>query len=172
MGLKDGQWLCERLSRSGGRYRGEPMYLLSSMSKQSGKLSTSWYSILDGTWQPKSSVLFTKCMMFAICGHGISLARRVYTVTLSMMEIYCEQLNDLLDGNKYNLEVQEAPVKHGSALTTMLVKGLSEIKVANAEAAMALFRKGQEIRKVSDGRGMPGSACAIHKGFLGDSGHC
>ena len=73
---------------------------------------------------------------------------RVYTVTLSMMEIYCEQLNDLLDGNKYNLEVQEAPVKNGSTLTTMLVKGLSEIKVANADAAMALFRKGQEIRKV------------------------
>lgn len=30
----------------------------------------------------------------------------VYTVKLSMMEIYCEMLNDLLDPSKLNLDVQ------------------------------------------------------------------
>jgi hypothetical protein len=31
---------------------------------------------------------------------------RVFTVTFSMMEIYCEMLNDLLDPSKLNLDVQ------------------------------------------------------------------
>ena len=30
----------------------------------------------------------------------------VFTVKLSMMEIYCEMLNDLLDGKNRNLDVQ------------------------------------------------------------------
>lgn len=35
-----------------------------------------------------------------------SFSHSVYTVTLSMMEIYCEMLNDLLDSSKLNLDVQ------------------------------------------------------------------
>jgi hypothetical protein len=34
------------------------------------------------------------------------LCCRVFTVTFSMMEIYCEMLNDLLDPSKLNLDVQ------------------------------------------------------------------
>jgi hypothetical protein len=30
----------------------------------------------------------------------------VYSVKMSMMEIYCEMLNDLLDSSKLNLDVQ------------------------------------------------------------------
>jgi hypothetical protein len=33
-------------------------------------------------------------------------AYRAFTVTFSMMEIYCEMLNDLLDPSKLNLDVQ------------------------------------------------------------------
>jgi hypothetical protein len=37
----------------------------------------------------------------AVCCHC-----SVFSVRLSMMEIYCEMLNDLLDSSKLNLDVQ------------------------------------------------------------------
>lgn len=42
------------------------------------------------------------CLLLVLL-HGLC---RVFTVTFSMMEIYCEMLNDLLDPSKLNLDVQ------------------------------------------------------------------
>jgi hypothetical protein len=68
---------------------------------------------------------------------------------MSIMEVYCEQLNDLLDPSKVNLEVAEVPVKGGTpGLTSLVIKGLTEVKVSSLQAALDLFKKGQDARKV------------------------
>lgn len=82
---------------------------------------------------------------------------RQYSATMSIMEVYCEQLNDLLDPSKVNLEVAEVPVKGATpGLTTLVIKGLTEVKVSSLQAALELFKKGQDARKV---RVMPHCVC-------------
>ncbi|KAF6263298.1 P-loop containing nucleoside triphosphate hydrolase protein [Scenedesmus sp. NREL 46B-D3] len=72
---------------------------------------------------------------------------RAFTVTFSMMEIYCEMLNDLLDPSKLNLDVQERELP-GARGATLLVKNLTEGRVASADAALALIQQGLDNRKV------------------------
>lgn len=72
------------------------------------------------------------------------LSARTFSVKLSMLEIYNEVINDLLDPSKTNLRVQEDGRRPGM----VVVDGLTDAVVTSAEAALALIRQGQEARKV------------------------
>ncbi|EFJ45753.1 CENPE type kinesin-like protein, partial [Volvox carteri f. nagariensis] len=69
---------------------------------------------------------------------------RDYTVRLSIMEIYNEVLNDLLDPTRTNLKVRE-----DSRSGLVLVDGLLEQVVTTAEQALDLIARGDHNRKVS-----------------------
>eukprot|EP00798_Chlamydomonas_sp_ICE-L_P030099 gene30099-35065_t len=68
---------------------------------------------------------------------------RVFKIRLSMMEIYNEVLNDLLDPSRTNLKVREDS-HHGVA-----VDGLSEEVVATAEQALTWILSGEANRQTS-----------------------
>ncbi|GLC46037.1 hypothetical protein PLESTB_001025400 [Pleodorina starrii] len=69
---------------------------------------------------------------------------RCFSVRLSVMEIYNEVLNDLLDPTRINLKVRE-----DSRSGLVLVEGLLEQAVYNAEQALELIARGDHNRKVS-----------------------
>ncbi|KAG2496425.1 hypothetical protein HYH03_005649 [Edaphochlamys debaryana] len=69
---------------------------------------------------------------------------RAYSVRMSVMEIYNEVLNDLLDPTRANLKVRE-DARSG----LVVVEGLLEQPVASAEQAMELIARGDHNRKVS-----------------------
>ena len=63
-----------------------------------------------------------------------------YTVKISYIEIYNENINDLIDNSKKNLEIKESPNKN------IYVNNLSEISVANVEKAFQIYNKGETNR--------------------------
>ncbi|KAL0233521.1 hypothetical protein PCE1_002036 [Barthelona sp. PCE] len=66
-----------------------------------------------------------------------------YTIRCSFLEIYNEQINDLLDASNTNLKV------HESAAKGIHVSGLSEEPVSSVENIMELLRIGENSRSVS-----------------------
>ena len=64
-------------------------------------------------------------------------------ITVSFIEIYNENINDLLDSSKTNLDLRETPNKE------VIVNNLTEIKINNHEEAMNLLLKGNESRIVA-----------------------
>ncbi|GIL60877.1 hypothetical protein Vafri_15714 [Volvox africanus] len=71
-------------------------------------------------------------------------ALRSYTVRMSVMEIYNEVLNDLLEPARANLKVRE-----DSRSGLVLVEGLLEQVVITADQALELIARGDHNRKVS-----------------------
>ncbi|GIL69307.1 hypothetical protein Vretimale_13434 [Volvox reticuliferus] len=69
---------------------------------------------------------------------------RSYTVRMSIMEIYNEVLNDLLEPARTNLKVRE-----DSRSGLVLVEGLLEQVVTTADQALELIARGDHNRKVS-----------------------
>ncbi|KAG2424298.1 hypothetical protein HXX76_014676 [Chlamydomonas incerta] len=69
---------------------------------------------------------------------------RLFRVRMSVMEIYKEVLNDLLDPTRTNLKVRE-DARSG----IVLVDGLLEAPVASAQEALGLIARGDHNRKVS-----------------------
>ncbi|GFR46117.1 hypothetical protein Agub_g7606, partial [Astrephomene gubernaculifera] len=69
---------------------------------------------------------------------------RSFSVRMSIMEIYNEILNDLLDPSRANLKVRE-DARSG----LVVVEGLTEQPVASAEQALELIHRGDHNRKVS-----------------------
>ncbi|CAM6117692.1 unnamed protein product [Calypogeia fissa] len=65
-----------------------------------------------------------------------------FVVKCSYLQIYNEQVSDLLDPGSYNLTIHE-DAKHG-----MYVEGLQEVVVSTAEATYGVFRRGSENRHV------------------------
>ncbi|KAK2078107.1 hypothetical protein QBZ16_003975 [Prototheca wickerhamii] len=69
--------------------------------------------------------------------------RTEYTLRLSMMEIYNEVLNDLLDPARTNLKLREDP-KRG-----ILVDGICEEAIVSTEHALQVIHRGNENRKTA-----------------------
>ncbi|KAG2440545.1 hypothetical protein HYH02_010129 [Chlamydomonas schloesseri] len=69
---------------------------------------------------------------------------RLFRVRMSVMEIYNEVLNDLLDPMRTNLKVRE-DARSG----IVIVDGLLEAPVASAQEALGLIARGDHNRKVS-----------------------
>ena len=69
-----------------------------------------------------------------------------HTVTLSMVEIYNECVDDLLDPTRKNLSVREN--QQGRAI----VDNLSEFEVQSLEQTMFYLMKGDEQRKIAETR--------------------
>lgn len=69
-------------------------------------------------------------------------ARTEFTLRLSMMEIYNEVLNDLLDPARSNLKLREDP-RRGVG-----VEGITEENLVSAEHAIQVIARGNENRKV------------------------
>lgn len=69
--------------------------------------------------------------------------RTEYTLRLSMMEIYNEVLNDLLDPSRTNLKLREDP-KRG-----ILVDGICEEAIVSTEHALQVIHRGNENRKTA-----------------------
>ena len=63
-----------------------------------------------------------------------------YTVKISYLEIYNENVNDLIDNSKKNLEIKESSNKR------IYVNNLSEISVSNVEKALQIYNKGETNR--------------------------
>ena len=63
-----------------------------------------------------------------------------YTVKISYIEIYNENVNDLIDNSKKNLEIKESSNKR------IYVNNLSEISVSNVEKALQIYNKGETNR--------------------------
>ncbi|PNH05289.1 Kinesin-related protein 11 [Tetrabaena socialis] len=83
--------------------------------------------------------------LFAQMASGSGGAQgRSFSVRLSIMEIYNEVLNDLLDPGRTNLKVRE-DARSG----LVAVEGLAEQPVARASQALELIARGDENRKVS-----------------------
>ena len=64
-------------------------------------------------------------------------------ITASFIEIYNENINDLLDNTKINLDLRETTNKE------VIVNNLTEIKINNHEEALNLLLKGNESRIVA-----------------------
>ena len=64
-------------------------------------------------------------------------------ITASFIEIYNENINDLLDNTKINLDLRETINKE------VIVNNLTEIKINNHEEALNLLLKGNESRIVA-----------------------
>ena len=64
-------------------------------------------------------------------------------ITASFIEIYNENINDLLDNIKINLDLRETTNKE------VIVNNLTEIKINNHEEALNLFLKGNESRIIA-----------------------
>lgn len=71
---------------------------------------------------------------------------RVFVIKMSVLEIYNEQLNDLLDPVKTNLNIRE----DGRHKGVVAVEGLTEAVVATADMALNMIEAGQDRRKVGD----------------------
>ncbi|GJP43773.1 hypothetical protein CLOM_g3190 [Closterium sp. NIES-68] len=65
-----------------------------------------------------------------------------FTIRCSYLQIYNEQVSDLLEPDSMNLNVRE-DLRHG-----MFVEGLQEVVVSTAEATYALFKRGSQNRRV------------------------
>lgn len=69
--------------------------------------------------------------------------RKEYTIKLSMLEIYNEIVNDLLDPNNANLRLREDPRKG------VTVEGTREERLKSADHALHVVAMGNEHRKIS-----------------------
>ncbi|KDD73431.1 kinesin, partial [Helicosporidium sp. ATCC 50920] len=67
-----------------------------------------------------------------------------YSLKVSMMEIYNEVLNDLLDPSRSNLKLREDPKRGG-----VLAEGILEEPLTNVHQALAVIARGNENRKTS-----------------------
>ncbi|CAI5533553.1 unnamed protein product, partial [Closterium sp. Naga37s-1] len=65
-----------------------------------------------------------------------------FTIRCSYLQIYNEQVSDLLEPDSVNLNVRE-DMRHG-----MFVEGLQEVVVSTADATYALFKRGSQNRRV------------------------
>ncbi|CAI5472466.1 unnamed protein product [Closterium sp. Yama58-4] len=65
-----------------------------------------------------------------------------FTIRCSYLQIYNEQVSDLLEPDSVNLNVRE-DLRHG-----MFVEGLQEVVVSTADATYALFKRGSQNRRV------------------------
>jgi centromeric protein E len=76
--------------------------------------------------------------------HHIRNSQRKYTLKISYLEVYNEQVNDLLDTSKTNLEIRERPDKG------IYVEKLSEFAVENESRAYELLSTGESNRKIGE----------------------
>lgn len=60
------------------------------------------------------------------------------------MEIYNENVNDLLDADKTNLEIRE-----DRATKNIYVHGLSKIEITSPAEVLSYLEKGYEVRKIA-----------------------
>lgn len=67
-----------------------------------------------------------------------------YTLKASYLELYNEQVNDLLNANNKNLEIRE------SAQKGVFVNNLTEVLVTNTEKAMQLLKQGDSVRVIAE----------------------
>ncbi|CAI5461218.1 unnamed protein product [Closterium sp. Yama58-4] len=65
-----------------------------------------------------------------------------FTIRCSYLQIYNDQVSDLLEPDSVNLNVRE-DLRHG-----MFVEGLQEVVVSTADATYALFKRGSQNRRV------------------------
>lgn len=81
----------------------------------------------------------------------------VFSVRLSMMEIYCEMLNDLLDSRKLNLDVQvgnwHTGAAHKQRSNQCLAAGSHGCLCAAAKAVWSVVMRGCSLRRAA--------ACAV-----------
>ena len=70
--------------------------------------------------------------------------QRNFLIKISYLEVYNEQVNDLLDTSKTNLEIRERPDKG------IYVEKLSEITVENEQKAYELLAVGESNRKIGE----------------------
>lgn len=61
------------------------------------------------------------------------------------MEIYNENVNDLLDANKKNLKIREDKSKN-----EVVVDGLTKIEVTSVDEIMTYLKKGNELKIVGE----------------------
>lgn len=67
-----------------------------------------------------------------------------YTLKASYLELYNEQVNDLLNANNKNLEIRE------SAQKGVFVNNLTEVVVTNTDKAMQLLKQGDSVRVIAE----------------------
>lgn len=67
-----------------------------------------------------------------------------YTLKASYLELYNEQVNDLLNANNKNLEIRE------SAQKGVFVNNLTEVLVTDTDKAMQLLKQGDSVRVIAE----------------------
>ena len=69
-----------------------------------------------------------------------------YTIAVSMLEVYNEQIRDMLVESYLDNELE---IKQNSTGTGTVVQGLTEVVVKSVEDVIAIIEKGQKNRAVS-----------------------
>ena len=67
-----------------------------------------------------------------------------YTLKASYLELYNEQVNDLLNANNKNLEIRESTQKG------VFVNNLTEVLVTNTDKAMQLLKQGDSVKVIAE----------------------
>ena len=82
-----------------------------------------------------------------------------YQIKVSMVEIYNEKVNDLLDSTKQNLQIKEDRLKG------IFIQNLTEVYVGSAEHMLAIMKTGANNRTIAATR-MNENSSRSHSLFL------
>ena len=76
--------------------------------------------------------------------NGSNAIKKFVKINISYMEIYNENVNDLLNSENKNLEIREDRDQK-----SIFVQGLSKIEIKNPEEVLHYLEKGHDIRKIA-----------------------